>query len=319
MADVTSTPSSSAVRWGHQDYTVQRRAFRVLGFVFGLIWVFNVVYQLHPAYIEHLFLKSIAAHHGQSAWYVTYTHWAMRTISAIGAPGVALFTVAIGALLAVSLLTGLWLRPVAWLGAVFTFVMWTLNGHLGGPYTAGATDPGTLIVYSLTFITVLLAEPAPGAPDDEAARMRRYRAARLLFGALWVFDAAWKWTPYFIDHSLSYLVQAQAGQPAWIVAYIQIFVDAIKLVGQKAFGIFTAVAETAIAVSLLSNRGLRYLLPFGFFYSLGVWTTAEGWGGPYGAVTGVGGDVLGTAIIYALIFLYLMVMYLPLSRPAPER
>lgn len=315
MADVMPTPGRAATRWDFHDHAVQRRAFRALRIVFGCIWVFNVVYQLHPAYIEHLFLKSIAAHHDQSAWYVNYTHWAMGLIAAIGAPGVALFTVAVGALLAVSLLSGLWLRPVAWIGAVFTFVMWTLNGHLGGPYTAGATDPGTLIVYSLTFIALLLAEPAADAADDETARARRYRILRLLFGALWAFDAAWKWTPFFIDHSLSYLVQSQAGQPAWIVAYIQIFVDAIKLVGQQSFGIFAAVAETIIAVGLIANRGMRFVLPFGLLYSIGVWTTAEGWGGPYGAVTGVGGDVLGTTIIYALIFAYLMVMYPPTRRP----
>lgn len=317
MADVMPTQPATRIQWDLHDRTSQRAAFRALRIVFGLIWVFNVLYQLHPAYIDGLFLKSIAAHHGQAAWYVAYTHGAMNLIAAIGAPEVALFTILIGALLALSLLTGLWVRPFAWVGAVFTFIMWTLNGHLGGPYTQGATDPGTLIVYSLVFITILLAEPAAGAPDDDGARARRYRTLRLLFGALWAFDAAWKWAPYFIHHSLSYLVQSEAGQPGWIVAYIQIFVDAIHLVGQETFGIFAAVAETLIAISLLTNRGMRYLLPFGLVYSLGVWTTAEGWGGPYGAVTGVGGDVLGTTIIYALIYLYLMVMY-PLLPPRTE-
>ena len=54
------------------------------------------------------------------------------------------------------------------------------------------------------------------------------------------------------------------------------------------------------------------MLPIGLLYSFGLWTTAEGWGGPYGTgFTGNKGDVLGTAIIYCLIFRYLMVVYPP--------
>jgi hypothetical protein len=318
MTDLTHPlPSAVTVRRDRNSAATRRAAFRILRIVFGLIWGFNAIYQMNPAYIHGLFLKSIAAHAGQSAWYVAYTDWAIHTIKAIGAPGVALFTVAVAVLLALSLLSGVALRPMAWIGIVFTFVMWTLNGHLGGPYTMGATDPGTLIVYSLAFIAVLLAEPAPDQPDDAAARARRYRLLRLLFGALWAFDAGWKWTPFFIHHSLSYLVQAQAGQPAWIVAYIQFFIDAFRAIGQETFGVIAALAETVIAVGLLAGRGMRFVLPFGLVYSLGVWTVAEGWGGPYGAVTGVGGDVLGTTIIYALIFVYLMVMYPP-SRPQAQ-
>lgn len=287
----------------------RRSAFVTLRVVFGLIWVFNAVYQMNPQYIDGLFLKSIAAHSGQAAWYVAYTNWAMHTISSVGAAGVAMVTVAIAVLLALSLLTGVALRPMAWFGAVFTLFMWTLTGHLGGPYGAGATDPGTLIVYSLTFIAILLAEPASQQADSPASQARRYRTLSLLFGALWAFDAAWKWTPYFLHHALSYLTQAQAGQPAWIVAYIQFFIDGIQAIGPFTFAIIAALAETLIAVGLLTNRGLRFILPFGFIYSIGLWTTAEGWGGPYGAMTGVGGDVLGTTIIYALLFAYLMVMY----------
>ena len=313
MAQVTLNEPHTLVRWDLHQPANRQAAFRLLRILFGLIWLFNALYQLHPAYINGLFLKSIAAHQGQSAWYVHYTHWAMDLITAIGAPEVAIFIALIGFVLALSLLTGWALRPMAWFGAIFSFIMWTLNGHLGGPYTQGATDPGTLIVYSLTFIAILLAETHGLETENETSRRRRYRTLRLLFGALWAFDAAWKWTPFFLHHPLTYLVQAEAGQPAWIVAYIKIFINLIELVGQETFGIFAALTETLIAISLLSGRGMRYLLPYGFIYSLGIWTTAEGWGGPYGAVTGIGGDVLGTGIIYALICLYLMVMYPPFS------
>lgn len=317
MTEPVASLASTQRRWDLHDPATQRTAFRALQVIFGIVWVFNVGYQLHPAYIDGLFLKSLAAHPGQAAWYGAYTQWVSAWVVWIGARWVALFTAFVGAVLALSLLTGRGVRCCAWMGAVFTFIMWTLNGHLGGPYGQGATDPGTLIVYSLVFVTILLIEPIrAGKMQDAGSRASRYRTVRLLFGALWAFDAAWKWTPYFIHHSLSYLTQSEAGQPAWIVAYIQFFVHAIRAIGQDVFGVGAALVETLLAVSLLTNRGMRYFLPIGFLYSLGVWTVAEGWGGPYGAVTGVGGDVLGTTIIYALLYLYLMVMYPPVPAHA---
>ena len=139
-----------------------------------------------------------------------------------------------------------------------------------------------------------------------------YSLGRFLFGLLWAFDAFWKWHPYFLQHGSSYLVQSQQGQPAWIVSYIQFFIDVIHLLGPFTFGIVVASVESLIALSLLTKKGLDYMLPIGTVYTFILWTTAEGWGGPYGpGFTGNEGDILGTIIIYCLIFLYLMVMYPP--------
>ncbi len=292
------------------------QAFKILRVAFGAILVFNALYQMHPVYLKSLFFASIAAHPGQDGWYVRFTHWVMAGVQSVGASEIAIVTVAIGVVLAVSMLSGIRVRLFAWVGALFTLLLWATVGHLGGPYTQGATDPGTLIVYSLVFIAILLSEPKVHAagldPVDAASRAHdRYRTLQVLFGLLWAFDAVWKWTPFFLHHPQSYLIQSEAGQPAWIVAYIQFFVDAIQWVGPLIFGIGAALAESVIALALLSGRGMRWILPFGFVYSLGIWTTAEGWGGPYGEVTGVGGDVLGTTIIYSLLFLYLMVMFAP--------
>lgn len=310
----SAQPSHKAVL-GLDEPATRQTAFYVLRLIFGLIWVFNALYQMHPAYINRLFLKSIAAHPGQSHWYFAYTNAVNHLVQAIGAPGVAMATVAIAALLALSLLTGFKVRFFAWIGVVFTFVLWMTTGHMGGPYTPGATDPGTLIIYTFVFVIILLVEPPRTASTDPAAwdasQAKRFATVRLLFGLLWAFDASWKWTPFFLHHAVSYLVASEAGQPAWMVAYIHLFIEAIDWIGPTVFGVFAALSETAIALGLLLNRGLRYILPFGLIYSFVLWTSAEGFGGPYGAVTGIGGDVLGTTIIYCLIFLYLMAMYPP--------
>jgi hypothetical protein len=301
--------------------------FALLRIVFGLIWALNTWFQANSAYINHLFLESFnAGINGQPAWLAGYTQAVIHAVQAIGAARVAVATVVIDGLLALSLLTGLWLKFFVWVGIAYNLFMWSTVGGLGGPYTQGATDPGTAIVYALAFVFVLITPSgarfslAPGKGRGSSSG-RWYSIGRILFGLLWAFDAFWKWHPYFLHHADSYLVQSQQGQPAWIVTYIQIVIDIIHAVGPLTFGLFAAIVETLIAVSLLSKKGLDYMLPLGFIYSFGLWTTAEGWGGPYGpGFTGNRGDIWGTAIIYCFIFLYLMVMYPPFgARKIRER
>ena len=73
--------------------------------------------------------------------------------------------------------------------------------------------------------------------------------------------------------------------------------------GPRAFAYFVAVTETLIALSLVIGiaRKLTYLNAT--IFSLMIWSTAEGFGGPY---TGLGADVdVGAGLIYALVFVSL--------------
>lgn len=311
----TITSQLARKGWTRQD------AFGLLRVLFGSVWILNTWFQANSAYINDLFLKSFdAGIKGQPEWLANYTRSVMGAIQAVGAARVALATVVVDGLLAVSLLTGIGLRFFASVGIAYNLFMWSTVGGMGGPYTRGATDPGTAIVYALAFVFVLITRswarlslsPGRGAVAPSG---RFYFLGRLLFGLLWAFDACWKWQPYFLHNGVNSLVQSQQGQPAWIVDYIQFFINIIHTVGPLAFGLFAAIVETLIAASLLLNKGLMFMLPIGAVYSFGLWTTAEGWGGPYGpGFTGNRGDILGTAIIYCLVFLYLMVMYPPIEK-----
>jgi uncharacterized membrane protein YphA (DoxX/SURF4 family) len=303
---------------GTSRRTSRQHSFALVRILFGLIWLLNTWFQANGAYINHLFLKSFnAGVNGQPDWLAHWTQAVINGIEIIGASRVAAAAVVLDALLALSLLTGIWLRFFVWVGIAYNLFMWSTVGGMGGPYTQGATDPGTAIVYALAFVFVLLTRSSVrlsvvhggGGPDSSE---RFYSLGRLLFGLLWAFDAFWKWHPYFLQHAVTYLVQSQQGQPAWIVAYIQFFINLFNAVGPLVFGFFAAIVETLIAASLLFNKGLSFMLPIGAVYSLGLWTTAEGWGGPYGpGFTGNRGDILGTTIIYCVIFLYLTIMYPP--------
>ncbi|MHB8346480.1 MAG: hypothetical protein ACYDHM_04695 [Acidiferrobacterales bacterium] len=293
----------------------QVSAFAVMRIVFGVIWAINTVLQANTPYVNGFLASIVERIKGQPDIIRTYLHGVVHVVNLLGPHYVAVGTVVLDALLALSLLTGVAYRPMAWLGVVYTLLLWSTVGGFGGSYVAGATDPGTAIVYALVFFAVLSVPAGQrftvGGYRGPAVDVRRIEIVRVLFGLLWAFDAFWKWQPAFLKNCLSYLTSSQAGQPVWIVKYIGVFIRFFTFVGPLHFGILAAAVETMIAVGLLANLGQKWLLPVGFLYSFGLWTTAEGWGGPYAlGSTGNRGDMLGTANIYMVVYLFLMVAYL---------
>jgi len=299
----------------------QQTAFGALRVVFGIIWLINSWFQVQSIYLGH-FLQWFAENHsGESPWLHTFIVWIFHGIQLTGTLPVEVTIAVVDILLALSLLTGLWLRFFGVVGILYGLFVWSTMGALGEPYSTGATDPGPGIVYAIAFLLITLAapletqEPSPtGAdadrPPHSAGAFDRFTIGRILFGLLWAFDASWKWHPYFFSHFASYVTQAEAGQPAWIVAYDQFVVHVIHLIGPGICGMLVAILETLLAVSLLSGKWLRLFLPLGALFTLGIWTTAEGWGGPYGAgSTGMPGNLVGNAVLYSFIFAFFMVVY----------
>lgn len=216
--------------------------------------------------------------------------------------------------IALALLSGKGMRSALWVGIVYLLVMWIGIEH-GGDFNpnAGGTDPGIappyLIALILTYTTWRISQPSAMPVDRESALLWAH-AARLMFGFLWTWDAVFKLQPYFFTHFVSYLAAAEAGQPAWIVSYLHAWIALITHTSPVLFSVLAVAAEVVIAWSLLSGKLLRIMLPIGLIYSLMVWSTAEGFGGPYGiGSTGMPGNMFGNAVIYALIFCFLMVLY----------
>lgn len=303
----------------------QQSLFSGLRFLFGIIWSINTVLQANTAYVRRFVHSIIARIPGQPPLIRSYLRGAVAVVRSAGGPHVAMLSVGLDAAIAAALLTGLWVRPAAWLGIIYSLLVWSTVGGFGGPFTTGATDPGTAIVYALVFLCVLVVPSdarfrLPGRPRMTGTP-GGIETVRVLFGLLWAFDAFWKWQPYFLRHGITFLAAAEAGQPHWIVAYIGVFASILGWLGPLTFGVTVALAESAIALSLLLKRAQYILLPFGALYSLVLWTTAEGWGGPYHlGVTGNRGDMLGTTNIYVLVFLYLMVAFLvPAQSRAGDR
>ena len=129
-----------------------------------------------------------------------------------------------------------------------------------------------------------------------------FAVLRVAFGCAWAVDAYFKWQPAFIDNFTSYLTGAAQGQPALIQAWINLWIRGVG-VDPHLFAFIVALSETAIAIGLIFGLFTRTALIGGMAMSLVIWSTAEGFGGPYVS----GSTDIGSAIIYFLLLSALLI------------
>jgi nitrite reductase (NO-forming) len=120
---------------------------------------------------------------------------------------------------------------------------------------------------------------------------------------VWLVDAALKWVPGYRSNFLDQFRTGAQGQPRWLHPWFHLVV---RLVSPRiaVFAYGTAIVETLLALALLAGFARKFTYGGGAVYSLLVWATAEGFGGPYSASS----TDIGAAIIYAVLFLALLVM-----------
>jgi uncharacterized membrane protein YphA (DoxX/SURF4 family) len=121
--------------------------------------------------------------------------------------------------------------------------------------------------------------------------------ARIAFGAVWAVDAYLKWQPGFQNNFLGFLTGALDGQPAAVQAWINLWIRVVQA-DPKLFAVIVACTETAIAAGLLLGAFSNLTAAAGTLLSLVIWTTAEGFGGPYVS----GSTDVGAAIVYVILF-----------------
>jgi uncharacterized membrane protein YphA (DoxX/SURF4 family) len=288
----------------------------------GVIWLINAAFQAYAwllpgeqsaASLLHAYSKPLAT---APAWLTPYLTAVIQGIETVGPHVVAGIMVLLDVVIGLSLISGFGVVVFSLFGIAYSLFCWTTLDSFGYPYAHGQTDPGVFIPYTLAFIFVLSARRIERRSFAEAGdKGTGLVIGRILFGLLWAVDAALKWRPYFLTHFMDQLTGTLPGQPPWITTYIDWVIGVVHTIGPPVVAIVVAVVETLLALSLLSGRGLRLFVSLGILYSLAVWTTAEGWGGPYtSAGTGVRGNVVGNVIIYIVLFLYLWLLHVPRSR-----
>src|SRR5690348_12030266 len=126
-------------------------------------------------------------------------------------------------------------------------------------------------------------------------------ALRVAFGLIWVANAAFTWTSGFAIHYVGYLHNAAQGQPGWSAWWFDFWIWLVT----PNVGVFvwlTRAIETALAAALVLGFARKTVYALGALFSLLVWSTAEGFGGPYS----VGATNMGAGIVYVLVFIALI-------------
>lgn len=126
---------------------------------------------------------------------------------------------------------------------------------------------------------------------------------RISFGVIWLIDAALKWQPGFRQSFMSQLMGQADGQPGWLRGWFKFWVD-LQHPHPMVWAYLAAATETVIALALILGFARKLTYIAAILFSLLIWATAEGFGGPY---TGRSTDV-GTAIIYAVVFAALLAL-----------
>jgi uncharacterized membrane protein YphA (DoxX/SURF4 family) len=128
-------------------------------------------------------------------------------------------------------------------------------------------------------------------------------ALRISFGIIWLIDAVLKWLPGFRSGYMGMIMGQAAGQPGWLKPWFTFWIN-LQHPHAIFFAYLVAAVETLIAVAVILGfaRKLTYISAAAF--SVLIWATAEGFGGPYTS----GASDIGTAVIYAVFFVGLLAL-----------
>ncbi len=128
-------------------------------------------------------------------------------------------------------------------------------------------------------------------------RQRWLGILRIIFGVVWAVAASLKWQPAFIKGFADIVQGAMDGQPQPVKLWIAFWLSIIHI-NPSLFAYTIAITETVLALCFILGAFTNLACVAGILLSLGVWTVAEGFGGPY--IPGQTVDV-GTALPYAIL------------------
>lgn len=128
-------------------------------------------------------------------------------------------------------------------------------------------------------------------------------ALRIGFGVIWLIDATLKWLPGFKNSYLDTIMGMRDGQPGWLRWWFDFWIN-LQHPAITFFWALVATAETLIALALIAGFARKLTYTAAIVFSLLIWSTAEGFGGPYGS----GATDIGTGIIYAVAFIGLLAL-----------
>lgn len=125
-----------------------------LRITFGVIWLIDAVMKWLPGFRSGYASMIKGAAQGQPGWlHPWFSFW--MNLQDPHAAFFAYLAAVLETLIAVALIAG-FARKVTYISAaVFSLLIWSVAEGFGGPYTSGATDIGTSIIYVVVFAALL--------------------------------------------------------------------------------------------------------------------------------------------------------------------
>jgi len=139
------------------DQSVKRRslAIAVTRIAFGLVWAIDAYFKWQPAFANNFVSYLQETYDGQPAIIQAWLNLWIKFVSIN--PHLFARLVALGETsIAIGLLLGLFSNLTYAAGSLLSIVIWAVPEGFRGPYTAGATDIGTGIIYVFGFLGLFL-------------------------------------------------------------------------------------------------------------------------------------------------------------------
>jgi uncharacterized membrane protein YphA (DoxX/SURF4 family) len=122
---------------------------------FGLVWAIDAYFKWQPAFADNFVSYLQETYDGQPAIIQAWLNAWIKLVSIN--PHLFARIVALGETgIAIGLLLGLFSNLAYAGGALLSIVIWAVPEGFGGPYTPGATDVGTGIIYVFGFLGLFL-------------------------------------------------------------------------------------------------------------------------------------------------------------------
>lgn len=156
-----------------KNQSTKRRALAIAftRIAFGLVWAFDAYFKWQPAFANNFVSFIQATYDGQPAWIQAWLNVWIKLVSIN--PHLFARTVALGETgIAIGLLLGLFSNLAYAAGTLLSIVIWAVPEGFGGPYTAGATDVGTGIIYVFVFLGLFLLEAGQYYGLDKIVRAK---------------------------------------------------------------------------------------------------------------------------------------------------
>lgn len=128
-------------------------------------------------------------------------------------------------------------------------------------------------------------------------------AIRVVFGAVWLIDGAFKFLFNSPSTFAQMILDAGQGQPAFFMPWFNFWYATVSL-NPNFWFYLVGVSEVLLGLALVFGFARKLAYTLGMLLSLVIWSIPEGFGGPYGPSS----TDIGTGIIYAMVFICLILI-----------